>query len=125
MTDKNSFIHIPEWLEEVNKLNSDNPLKIVLGNKHDMSNRQVTETDTKPFSQMYDLEVLETSAKSSFNIHETFEKIGKTLIARANERKVHVNSGRKEKDKYKLSSKKSSMISNKISFEGGACCKQN
>ena len=47
VTDRASFNHIPDWIEEVNKLNKDDPLILVLGNKSDLENKEVLENDVK------------------------------------------------------------------------------
>ena len=54
VTDKSSFNHIPDWIDEVKKLNQDNPLMIVLGNKADMeSSKEVGENEIKVSHQLY------------------------------------------------------------------------
>ena len=35
ITDRNSFAHIKDWLDDVNKYTDNNPLKIIVGNKID------------------------------------------------------------------------------------------
>lgn len=54
VTDRGSFNHIPDWMEEVNKLNKDKPLIVVLGNKCDNENSEVLENDRK-VSELYNL----------------------------------------------------------------------
>lgn len=80
VTDKSSFLNAPYWIEEVLKLNKDNPLMILVGNKIDVEKKEVDEEDIKNFIKKYDIEVIEASAKSSHNIESTMIRIGNTLI---------------------------------------------
>lgn len=47
LTDKNSFKNVAKWIEDVKKLNSDDPVFVVLGNKSDELNKEVNESDLK------------------------------------------------------------------------------
>ena len=48
VSDKKSFGHIKDWLEDINKFTDNNPIKLIVGNKCDLVNeKQVTEEDKK------------------------------------------------------------------------------
>ena len=88
---KNSFVHLKDWLEDVKKYASEEPLLTVLGNKSDlMDKKQVLESDIKvylnsykkAFSSMTGLEVFEASAKESLGVNEIMENLTKRLIKR-------------------------------------------
>ena len=64
-----SFAHIKDWLEDINKYTDNNPIKLVIGNKCDLTNeKQVTEEDKKLFKKQTGIDIIETSAKNSFKI---------------------------------------------------------
>jgi hypothetical protein len=42
---KNSFAHVYDWIDDVRKQNSDDPLKYVLGNKCDLEGKSVGQQD--------------------------------------------------------------------------------
>ena len=84
VADKKSFAHIKDWLEDINKYTDNNPIKLVIGNKCDLTNeKQVTEEDKKLFKKQTGIDIIETSAKNSFKITEAMEMITKKLIERS------------------------------------------
>ena len=87
VTDKSSFLNVPFWIEEVYKLNKDNHLILVLGNKNDLEKKEVDEEDIKSFNVQHNVEVIEASAKSSYNIEATMIKIGDSLIKKFESKK--------------------------------------
>ena len=81
VTDKKSFGHIKDWLEDINKYTDNNPIKLIVGNKCDLSKeKQVTEEDKKMLKKQTGIDIIETSAKNSFKITEAMEMITKKLI---------------------------------------------
>jgi len=84
-------VHLDSWNEDVDKLTTDNPYKIAIGNKCDLENKEITENDRKviifqfikkSFSERTGIEVLEVSAKNSYQIEYVFEKMTRILIER-------------------------------------------
>ena len=76
-------------MEDVNKLTTDDPIKLVIANKSDLNNNQVFDTDIKVNNKLYNnqnfttqtgIEVIKASAKNSIGITETFEKLTTLLI---------------------------------------------
>ena len=83
VSDKKSFGHIKDWLEDINKFTDNNPIKLIVGNKCDLVNeKQVTEEDKKLLKKQTGIDIIETSAKNSFKITEAMEMITKKLIER-------------------------------------------
>ncbi len=72
-----------DWLDDVNKLTTDDPIKLVIANKDDLEEKKITKEEMKIFTNKYGIEIIKTSAKDSFQIHEAFEMITKLLIKRA------------------------------------------
>ena len=80
-SDKKSFGHIKDWIEDINKYTDNNPIKLIVGNKCDLSNeKQVTEEDKKLLKKQTGIDIIETSAKNSFKITEAMEMITKKLM---------------------------------------------
>ncbi len=70
-------------MDDINKYTDDNPIKLVVGNKSDLSkNRQVTQVDINNFKQQTGIEVIEASAKSSEKIFEVMETMTRMLISK-------------------------------------------
>ena len=42
-----SFNHIKDWLDDVNKVSVDDPIKLIIGNKFDLEERKITKQDLK------------------------------------------------------------------------------
>jgi len=81
ITNQTSFSNINQfWLKEVERYSSENVYKILVGNKIDkQSDRVVPTEDGKALADSLGIEFVETSAKDSTNINETFEKIARFL----------------------------------------------
>jgi Ras-related protein Rab-1A len=74
-------MHIKDWLEDINKFTDNNPIKLIVGNKCDLTNeKQVTEEDKKLLKKQTGIDIIETSAKNSFKITEAMEMITKKLM---------------------------------------------
>ena len=74
LTNRNTYIHVEKWLQEINKFAKENVLKFIIGNKADLvDDRCVTYDEARTLSQKLKIPYLETSAKSSFNVNEFFE----------------------------------------------------
>jgi len=81
ITDRNSFAHIKDWLDDVNKYTDDNPLKIIVGNKIDLiKDKQISNNDMKTMTAQTGIEIIECSAKDSIKINDLMEILTKKLI---------------------------------------------
>ena len=80
-----TFRNLPEWLAEVERYAGSNVQKILIGNKSDRHDREITPELGRQFAQENDMPFLETSAKNSDNIDELFLKLATTL------REAHVD----------------------------------
>jgi len=71
-------------MDDVNKITAtENPIKIVLGNKCDLEyKKEVYQNDITSFQDQIGMEIFEISAKESIHIKEVFELLSKKLIAR-------------------------------------------
>ena len=83
VSDKKTFEHIKDWIEDINKYTDSNPIKLIVGNKCDLVNeKQVTEEDKNLLKKQTGIDIIETSAKNSFKITEAMEMITKKLMER-------------------------------------------
>ena len=49
-------MHLTDWLEDVNKLTTDDPIKLVIANKNDLDEEKITEDDLRVIINLIMLE---------------------------------------------------------------------
>ncbi|ETO03361.1 GTP-binding protein YPTM1 [Reticulomyxa filosa] len=82
ITQKSSFEHVQDWLDEVHKCTGDNVIKLVVGNKADLIElREVEETVAQAYAQRVNSSFVETSAKTASNVDKAFLTIAQQLVA--------------------------------------------
>jgi len=84
LTNPMSFANVPKWYQDIKDYMKNNKALngYLVGNKNDLvNNRIVSETDAKKLSYSLDLEYLEISALTGYNVEITFQKIAKKLLA--------------------------------------------
>ena len=85
-------------MEDINKYTDNNPIKLIVGNKCDLSNeKQVTEEDKKLLKKQTGIDIIETSAKNSFKIAETMEMITKKLMEKSGQPQPNAGTNNNEK----------------------------
>lgn len=73
VTDQDSFDHVKQWLQEVDRYASDKVNTLLVGNKSDLTSKRMVSYETaKEFADSVGMEFLETSAKNSTNIEKAF-----------------------------------------------------
>ena len=76
-----SFDHVNDWLNEVNRYASEGTCKLLVGNKNDISDNKVVSYETaKAFADSLSIPFLETSAKNAQNVEEAFLTMASELI---------------------------------------------
>lgn len=80
VTNQESFDHVNDWLNEVNRYASEGTCKLLVGNKSDRADKVVDYEQAKKFAGGLSIPFLETSAKSSNNVEEAFLTMAKELI---------------------------------------------
>ncbi|XP_062183103.1 ras-related protein Rab-2-A-like [Phragmites australis] len=84
ITRRETFDHVPRWLEDARQLAPDNLTVMLVGNKCDLSDkRAVSYEEGERFAKGHGLIFLESSAKTSENVEEAF-----TIAARAVSKKI-------------------------------------
>ena len=81
ITRKETFIHVTKWLEEVRNNSSKTITVILIGNKKDLEDkRQVSYEEGEAFAKENGLMFLETSAKTAYNVVESFNLSGECIF---------------------------------------------
>ncbi|CAM8979019.1 unnamed protein product [Rhodiola kirilowii] len=89
ITKRQSFDHIPRWLEELRAHADKNIVIILIGNKCDLeSQRAVPTEDAKEFAQKERLFFLETSALEATNVETAFTTLLTEIFNIVNKNKV-------------------------------------
>jgi len=79
--DRESFSHVDEWLNEVNRYVNESTCKILIGNKCDMeSERQVLKEEAQKKAADLGMSFIETSAKDATNVESAFQMMSSELI---------------------------------------------
>ena len=81
ITRKETFIHVTKWLEEVKNNSSKTITVILIGNKKDLEDkRQVSYEEGEAFAKENGLMFLETSAKTAYNVVESFNLSAQCIL---------------------------------------------
>ena len=112
ITDRSSFANVIEWMNQIEK-NADCLIaKMLIGNKKDLdSQREVSYEEGKELADHYNIKFMETSAKESMNVEESF-------IAMAKDIKDQISLITREHNGKKLTMKTNKIKDNKSS----RCC---
>ena len=81
-TSRESFDHIPDWLDEINKF-SETSSRVIVGNKQDSKEMiQVDEETGKKFAENRNMHYIETSAMNGNQVSLAFEIMARDLISK-------------------------------------------
>ena len=74
--DKESFEHISYWINTIEeKVDIKEKVMILIGNKIDIDERKVTHEEAEDFAKEHKIKYFETSAKTGFQIKESFKQL--------------------------------------------------
>jgi len=92
VTRKKTFEELAAWkkafLIQVGHEGDNNFPMIVLANKVDLENREVTKKEVQEYCAKEDIQFFETSAKESINVDKAFEQVAKLILSRTKEDNV-------------------------------------
>ncbi|OHT07246.1 Ras-related protein Rab-17 [Tritrichomonas foetus] len=81
VTERNSFVKVKDWLDELNAVMPESFIVLVAGNKHDLDEkRAVTYDEAIDFAQSNDVTYMEVSAKTGTGIENLFLHVSEKFI---------------------------------------------
>jgi len=82
ITRRETFEHLPTWLDDCRKYSNQNITIMLIGNKSDSENkRQVSKEEGEEFARKNNLTFVETSAKTSDNVEHAFFESSRNIYA--------------------------------------------
>lgn len=108
VTDENSFKNIRNWVKQIEQNAQTNVCKVLVGNKCDRDDRKISYDDGAKLASEFKMQFFETSAKSNYNVNETFTFLTKEILSVSDPNKKDTNNVveiRKNDDKNKKEKK--------------------
>lgn len=88
VNDKESFEHVEDWLIEIDRYADDTlPPTLLVANKCDVENPEVTTESGESMSKLHNLPFIETSAKSATNVDSAFITLVRSMDQNQNQLK--------------------------------------
>lgn len=107
VTKRQTFDHIPRWLEELRAHADKNIVIILIGNKTDLEDQRAVPTeDAKEFAEKEGLFFLETSALESTNVEEAFLTVLTEIFNIVNKKNLVAGDDQANSNPASLSGKK-------------------
>jgi Ras-related protein Rab-1A len=79
-TDQESFNNVKQWMGEIDRYACENVNKLLVGNKTDLVNEKVVDTQTaKAFADSMGIPFIETSAKNATNVEQCFVSMARDI----------------------------------------------
>lgn len=80
VTDENSFKNIRNWVKQIEQNAQTNVSKVLVGNKCDREDRKISYEEGAKLASEFNMKFYETSAKSNYNVNETFTYLTKEIL---------------------------------------------
>ena len=89
-TDRESYNNVKNWIEDISRYSTDDPVKIIIANKDDVTNdkKTVSNLDITELEKKTGLEIIKTSAKTGDKVTYAFEKLTQKLLLERDSRKM-------------------------------------
>ncbi|KAG1218214.1 hypothetical protein G6F35_008499 [Rhizopus arrhizus] len=80
VTDDDSFQHVKQWLQEIDRYAAEGVNKLLVGNKSDLTDKKVVSTEqANELAESIKIPLLETSAKDATNVEQAFLTMAKQI----------------------------------------------
>ncbi|XP_070547264.1 ras-related protein Rab-13-like isoform X3 [Ptychodera flava] len=87
ITNSETFLHLTGWLENIKQNASSEVCIVIVGNRSDRQvNREVRTERATQLAQSYELELLETSAKTNHNVEHGFRVLANQMLMKNKQR---------------------------------------
>eukprot|EP01096_Ripella_sp_DP13-Kostka_P017813 TRINITY_DN930_c0_g1_i4.p1 TRINITY_DN930_c0_g1~~TRINITY_DN930_c0_g1_i4.p1 ORF type:complete len:227 (-),score=74.73 TRINITY_DN930_c0_g1_i4:381-1025(-) len=83
VTSKPSFSNVKTWMEMIERHANENITVVLVGNKSDLGERQVSFIEGERLSQQFSTPFMETSAKSGDHVSAVFDLVCKEIMLRS------------------------------------------
>lgn len=94
VTDRDSFDNVRQWMHEIERFANPGVCKILVGNKCDMEEiRKVSTEEGAELARHFEIPFLETSAKNSINVEQSFITMSKEIKKNIQNKAVTGNPG--------------------------------
>jgi small GTP-binding protein len=100
ISERSSFDDINQWIENIKNVKGDNFPVIMIGNKCDLEERDITQIEGELFANEHGFSFEETSCKEGINIEESVQDLVLNILEKKKKENV------KENFTFKLSKKK-------------------
>ncbi|CAO3676675.1 unnamed protein product [Rhizopus stolonifer] len=80
VTDEDSFQHVKQWMQEIDRYAAEGVNKLLVGNKSDLTDKKAVSTEqANEFAESIKIPLLETSAKDATNVEQAFLTMAKQI----------------------------------------------
>ncbi|KAJ3425846.1 ras-related protein rab-4a [Anaeramoeba flamelloides] len=120
---RGTYNQLETWLNDAKNYTDQNVVMFLIGNKTDISDRQVSYEEGQDFAKENNLEYIETSAKTGDNVEDAFLQAANHVYRLVKEGKLtrNVSVNTKRITKKKMKSNNNYNVVNENSNNGGCC----
>ena len=80
VNDQSSFAHLRKWLDELDMYSTTTYAKLLVGNKTDVGEREVSFQEATEFARQQAMLYIETSAKTRVGIRQAFDEVVQKIL---------------------------------------------
>lgn len=118
---RDTFNNILEWLNEINKYTISNITCILIGNKSDLTKREVLFEEGRRFANENNMLFIETSARLSININSAFAILTERIYKKIINNELNINNDINGINGIKIGTYKSNNNLLNITHNSGCC----
>jgi len=122
VTNKDSFTHIQDWMEEITKYTGKDVVIIVGANKSDLNDKQIKKEEMEEFVKKKGIKIFECSAKTGEGVENAFKHMVETLIKK-NDKNLKENNSSSKNNSKRLGNSNNENNNKNLSKKG--CCSKN